>query len=115
MNGIVNGNWEQLEALLGVAVITPSATPVIALSGARMKTIAIAANVTFSTSGRVAGRKVDVVVVCDGTGRTVAFPAWVWIGGAAPTAIAASKTALLELWATGTAETNIVARWTVQP
>ena len=52
----------------------------------------------------------------DGSLRTLTFPAgWRWIGGTAPASIAANKVALLWLWSFGTEESDIVARYLVEP
>jgi hypothetical protein len=55
-------------------------------------------------------------IVCDGSARTLAFPAgWRFVGAAAPTAIGGSKTALLRLWCFGTNDAEVVARYLVEP
>lgn len=80
-----------------------------------MQTVSLTGNITFTTSNRVAGRRKIVRVVCDGTGRNFTFPSWTFVGATAPASIAASKTALLMLDCFGTAESDIVARYAVQP
>lgn len=75
----------------------------------------LAHDVTFAASQNIAaGRKKIVRIVCDGTPRTLAFPAWVWLNTSAPASIAAGKTGLLTLVAFGTADTDVVARWEVE-
>jgi hypothetical protein len=71
--------------------------------------------VTFTTSNKAAGKTVTLKILCDGTLRTLTFPAWVFVGAAAPANIAAGKLAVLTLTCFGTADTDIVAAYAVQP
>jgi hypothetical protein len=80
------------------------------------KRISLTGNITFTGSGYLFGSHLEVFIICDGTQRTLTFPAgWVFIGAAAPANIAASKRGLLQLWSTGTTEADVWARWLVQP
>jgi hypothetical protein len=80
------------------------------------KRLTLAGNVTFSGSGYLFGAYVIVRIVCDGTLRTLGFPAnWKFVGTAAPASIAANKTALLRLWSFGTTEADVVANYLVEP
>lgn len=141
LNGIINQNWERLEAIFdplrnttgdiqiqwnsstkvfstraAQAVLTYSATPAIPFTGAKTLTLALTGNVTFSSTGLEAGRETRVIVTADGTLRTLAFPGtWIWIGGAAPANIAANKTGVLELISTTASDTGVIAKWTVEP
>jgi hypothetical protein len=68
-------------------------------------------DVTFSTSNRAAGRSISIRIVSDSSGHTLAFPSgWVFIS-TKPTAIAASKTAILSITCYGTADTDVVAAY----
>jgi hypothetical protein len=80
------------------------------------KRVTLAGNVTFSGSGYLFGAYVVMRIVCDGTNRTLGWPAgWKFVGSAAPTSINANKTALLHLWSFGTAEADVVAQYLVEP
>ena len=80
------------------------------------QTLNLTGNVTLATSNLVAGRPLQVRIVSDGSIRNLTFPAgWTFVGSAAPTTIAASKTALLTIISYGTTDANVVARWLVQP
>ena len=80
------------------------------------KRLALAGNVTFSATGHLFGAYMIVRIVCDGTLRTLGWPAgWKWVGSAAPANIAASKTALLRLWCFGLNDAEVVARYLVEP
>lgn len=80
------------------------------------QTETLTGNVTFTTSNKVSGRCKFLRIICDGTPRTFTFPAgWVFMNNTAPTGIAASKTAVLTLQCFGTADTDIVAAYVVQP
>ena len=141
LNGLINGNWEKLEAIFlplaaatpggriswdpatkkfslraALAVLAYSATPTWALNGAMTQTLALTGNVTIATSNLTAGAEGKLLITCDGTLRTLTVPAgWVFLGGAAPANIAASKKGLLDILSTTTADSGVVARWTVQP
>lgn len=158
INGILNGNWERLEALFNPALagadagylsfqkaflrdalsspatgttiwwggskftsrapdasVSYSGTTNLDLQGAAQQRIALTGDVTLTTSNRAAGVSLRVILEADGTPRNLTFPSWRWVGSAAPASLAANKVAVLELFARGTADTDIVARWTVEP
>lgn len=80
------------------------------------KRLTLGGNVTFSATGHLFGAYVVMRIVCDGTLRTLGWPAgWKWVGSAAPANIAASKTALLRLWCFGTNDAEVVAQYVVEP
>lgn len=140
LNGIINGNWEKLEAIfLPLTTATPgtriswdasagkflmraaqatlafSETPTWPLTGAVMQTLALTGNVTIATSGLTAGAEGKLMMTADGTSRTLAFPAgWKWLG-TEPTSLAASKVGLLEIFSGATTDASVVARWKAQP
>lgn len=78
------------------------------------KTITLGGDVVFTTTNKAKRREVSVKILCDGTGRNFTFPSWIFVGGAAPTSIAANKTAILSLRCFGTNDTDIVASYAVQ-
>jgi hypothetical protein len=76
----------------------------------------LSGDMTFATANRLVSRMCWVCLICGATGRNFTFPAgWRFVGGAAPASIAANKTAWLELWCIGSNETDIIARYSVQP
>lgn len=79
------------------------------------KRITLTSDTTFSGVGHGYGSRLELHIVCDATPRNLVWPAWKFVGGAAPASIAANKTALLQLWAFGPAESDIVARYLVEP
>jgi hypothetical protein len=80
------------------------------------KRIALAGNVSFTSGSFGFGKHMIVRIVCDTSLRTLVWPAaWKWVGAAAPANIAANKTGLLQLWCFGTSESDVVARWLVEP
>jgi hypothetical protein len=158
VNGILNGNWERLDALFDPALssgdagylsiqkaflrstlsgtatgaviwwagtkfavraadaaVTYAGTTNLDLQGAAQQRIALTGDVTITTSNRAAGVALRVILQADGTPRNLTWPAWRWVGGTSPASLAASKVAVLELWARGSADTDIVARWSVEP
>jgi len=77
-------------------------------------THAITGNITYTASNYSAGRSLSVRITCDATQRNLTFPAsWVFVGSK-PTAIAASKVAVLSITSFGTTEANTVAAYAVQ-
>ena len=80
------------------------------------KRITLAGNVTFTATGFLYGSQLHLKIRCDGTGRTLAFPAgWKFLGSAAPSSIAADKTALLHLWTFGLTDADVLAQYLVEP
>jgi hypothetical protein len=80
-----------------------------------VKKLDLTGNVSFTGTNMATGRNVTLRVRSDGSVRTPAFPAgWKFVGGAAPASIAANKSAVLELWCFGSAETDVCARWGVE-
>jgi len=79
------------------------------------RTVTLTGNVTFTTSNKGTMKEKVVRVICDTSSRTFLFPSgWVWLGAAAPASIAASKTAILSLKCFGSAESDIVAAYSVE-
>lgn len=112
LSGVTLVSSARYEAI--VTTLTYGATVTLDLSSNSVQTIALTGNITFNTSNLTAGRAKQVLVACDTSARTLTFPSWVWLGGSAPSSIAASKSALLTLISFGTADTSVVATWTVQ-
>jgi hypothetical protein len=97
------------------STLTYAATTDIDLAGDAFRTLTLTGGVTFTTSNRAAPRSVTLKITGGASDRSLAFPAWVFVGEAAPTSLAANKTAVLTITAFGTADTDIVAAWVVQP
>jgi hypothetical protein len=80
------------------------------------KRITLTGDIAFSAVGQLFGSEMQLRILCDGTTRNMSWPAgWKFVGAAAPASIAANKTALLQLWAFGLNDTDIVARYLVEP
>lgn len=78
------------------------------------RTLSISANTTFTGTNYAVGKQQVYFVTSDGTLRTLTFPAnWVFMGPE-PADIAASKTGVLSLLSTTTADTGVRAAWAVQ-
>jgi hypothetical protein len=76
-------------------------------------------NATFSTSptGLGNGRGASVRVQCDGTTRTLTWPAgWTWLGSEAtgPSSLAAGDVGYLSIVAFGIADSDVVAAWSYE-
>ena len=77
-------------------------------------TLSLTGNVTFTASNMAAGRMATLRIECDGTQRTLGFPAgWRFIG-TKPANIAASKIAILTVMFFGTTEADGVAAYGVE-
>jgi hypothetical protein len=75
----------------------------------------LAGNVSFTTLNLVNGLELVLRIKCDGTLRTLSFPAgWKFVGATAPANIAANKLALLQLRCYGGADSDVVARYLVE-
>ena len=98
-----------------IATITPSSgTVAINMSSEILKKTTLDSNTTFSATSIAAGTSATLKVLADGTDRTLTFnSSWVFIGQK-PVSIAASKTAILVLTSFGTADTDIIASYSVQ-
>jgi hypothetical protein len=90
------------------------ASPAIDFLGDAFKTVTLTGNITFTTTNKANGKSVTIRIIGDSSSRTLTFPAWVFVC-ATPTALAANKVAILTLTAFGTADTDIVAAYAVQP
>lgn len=101
-----------------VAALTPTTGAVtldMAAVDGEYLTHALSGNVTYSSSNRAAGRTVTIKITCDGTLRTFTFPAWVFVGGAAPASIAANKRAILTVTFFDTTDAGAIAAYSVEP
>ena len=77
-------------------------------------THSITGDITYTASNYAAGKSLSVRITCDGTQRNLTFPTnWVFVGSK-PTAIAASKIAILSVTSFGATEANTVAAYAVQ-
>lgn len=116
---VAQSNFENIDArLFGQVTTTYAASVALDFSDFRTRTISLTGNLTLtSTSGTInPGRNLCLRLIADSSSRNLTFPGgWKFLGAAAPGSIAANKTGLLELWAFGTSDSDILARWTVQP
>tara|TARA_R110000803_G_scaffold209965_3_gene280580 strand:- start:4933 stop:5481 length:549 start_codon:yes stop_codon:yes gene_type:complete len=100
----------------GFEVVTYAAAIAFDLLGAKLQKVSLTGNLTFSALGnQTAGRTVtSILIVADGSLRTLTFPAWTFIGAAAPANIAANKTGKLKVLATGTLAADVIVEWSVE-
>lgn len=79
------------------------------------RSLTLAGNVTFTTSNRAAPKTVTVRIIGDGSSRTLTFPVgWIFVGGTAPTALAANKVGVLTATCFGANDADIVFAYAVQ-
>jgi hypothetical protein len=85
-------------------------------ASAPFETVTLAGNITFTTSNLAAGRSKTIRIIGDGSSRNFTFPGgWIFVGAAAPTSLAANKTAILTMTSFGTTDANVVAAYSAQP
>lgn len=97
-----------------IRTLTYSGTTDLDFSGADRRDLALTGDVTFTTSNKASGLSLRLRIKADGSSRNYTFPSWVWVGGTAPTALAANKTSILDLECFGSADTDVVARYSVE-
>lgn len=116
MTGALVGTTATFNQLvLPPTTLTYAGTTDIDLDAPAFRTLALTGNVTFTTSNKAAGKSVTVKILADSSVRTFTFPAWIFVGAAAPASIAANKTAILTLTAFSTTDASIVAAYAVEP
>jgi hypothetical protein len=97
------------------AVQTYAATSNLDFSGADYIQITLAGNITFTTSNRAAPKSITVFIVGDGSTRNLTFPAgWIFVGGTAPTTLAAGKVGVLTATCRGVNDSDIIFAYAVQ-
>jgi hypothetical protein len=97
------------------AALTYAATTDIDFNGRGQQTLSLTGDVTFTTSNRAAGKSVSLKILADASIRNFTFPAWKFVGAAAPASIAANKTAILTLTSFGANDSDIVAAYAEEP
>jgi len=99
------------------AALTYSATTDLDMSAldGQYRTITLTGDLTLTSSNRATGRSATIRLLPGASLRTLTFPAgWVFICDK-PTDLAANKTAVLSVTFFGTADTDCVASYAVQP
>lgn len=106
-----NLTLDRFSTLTAGATVTIDATP----AKPQFNTVTLDQNTTFATSNLGNGRASSVRVVCDGTTRTLTWPAgWTWLGSGAPASLAANDVGYVSIVAFGTADSDVVAAWSYE-
>jgi hypothetical protein len=116
LNGpiVCNGSLTFAQVRPAVEVLTYAAT-VELVPGYGRKKLTLAGNVTFSVSAYYPDVQMRVIIYGDGSTRNVSFPSgWRFVGGTRPATLAGNKVAVLDLEWLGSAESDVVARWSVE-
>ena len=102
-----------------VTVVPYASTVTLHFDQYSVQSINLTGNITFALDGLVGGLyglNMIIRIAADSSTRTMAFPAgWRWVGSSAPASIAANKVALLELFAFGPYDSDVIARYWLQP
>jgi hypothetical protein len=80
-----------------------------------VNSLTITGNVIFATANLAANRTYRLKITGTSTNAVPTFPAWKFIGAAAPTNITAAKISMLTLEAWGTTDATVVATFAEQP
>lgn len=112
--------WElvgtkRLRDVLPPKALTYAASLALNMESSGIQTVDLTGDITFTTSNRGTGKRLLVKIKADGSLRNFTFPAWIFVGAAAPASIVANKTALLTLESFGSNDTDIVARYLEEP
>lgn len=75
---------------------------------------AMTGNVTFTTSNLAAGRTKTIRIIGGASAYTFTFPAWKFLGAAAPASLAIGKYAVLTLTSISTTDAEVVAAYSAQ-
>lgn len=101
---------------LQVGALSYATPKALDFSAHGFQTISLTGDITFTTSNKASGRMLSIKILCDGTGRAFTFPAgWIFVGAAAPSGIAASKTAILSLTCFGSNDSDVIAAYAEEP
>jgi len=111
-----NGEAELKSLVIQQETLTYASTVNLNFKTYGGKRLALAGDVTFTSSNLGFGREMLVRIVAGGSLRILAFPAgWKFVGGSVPTSIAANKTALLRLYSFNTTDADVVGIYLVEP
>jgi len=114
--GLVSPAAAGLQPASGYGTISYASTITLdfaALAG-QINTISLTGALTLATSNLANGRELRLRLICDGTQRTLTFPTdWKFVGPR-PATIAASKVAILSAAAFGSANSDVIAAYSVQ-
>ncbi len=100
---------------LPASTLTYAGTTNIDFAGRAYQILPLTGNVTLTFSNLAADRSVTLEMQCDGTGRTIAYPAGVRVVGTAlPASIAASKIVIVTFRSNGTTAANVRAACAIE-
>jgi hypothetical protein len=108
-----NLTLDRFNALAAGGAITIDTDPIKPI----YNSVTLNGNATFSTTGLGNGRGASVRVQCDGTTRTLNWPAgWTWLGSEAtgPSSLAAGDVGYLSIVAFGGLDSDVVAAWSYE-
>lgn len=139
-NGIINGNWRKLNAILnpslsdtdpiygtlygvleqavngqrGLTVISYASAIEVRMDGRRMQKVTLAGNLQIDVDAEKAGREVVLFIVGDGSSRTITFAASYRWGSPAITTVPANKIMRLTISCLGTAASDVILSATIE-
>jgi hypothetical protein len=113
---VAAGDHSHAAMPLAHSTLAYAASVAVDLNGDPYKTLTLTGDVAITTTNRAALRMVTVRIIGDSSQRTLTLSeAWKWIGAAKPTTLAAGKVAVLSLTAFGSAESDVIAAYAVEP
>ncbi len=110
----INSSIESLQDP-GVAALTSATSVALNFDPlvAPIKLLTATHDITFTTSNLQAGRGLILKITASGGDRTLAFPAWVFVGEE-PTLLASGKTAVLSLISTAASDSAVIAAFSAE-
>lgn len=107
-----NLTLDRFNTLTAGATVTVDTSPALP----QFNTVTLDQNTTFAATNLGNGRAASVRVVCDGTTRTLTFPAgWTWLGASVPPAsLNANDVGYLSIVAFGATDNDVVAAWSYE-
>ena len=104
----------RIENALGSALATTGTVDLDFSTNELVTMAAMTGNVTFTTSNRVAGRTKTIRIIGGASAFTFTFPAWKFLGAAAPASLAIGKYAVLTITSISTTDAEVVAAYSAQ-
>ena len=93
-----------------------AASAVIDFAGDGFQTVTLTGDIAFTSANLAAGRTKTIRLVGDASPRALTFPAgWKFVGAAAPSVLAAGKTAVLTLTSFAADDAGVVSTYAAEP
>ena len=103
-------------SLFSESTLTYANPATIDFSSDDFRTVTLTGDIVFQSSNLAAGKCISVRIIGDGSDRAIGFPGtWIFVGSAAPTTLAAGKTAILSATSFSNTDANVIAAYSAEP